>query len=517
MRATAGIRNAKDQTVGFTVDNMFLTVAEIAANIDNIDNLLVTQDGTVEPREGTLPVRTLYEFNQTQYRQMVEENKLAREIQEDFRRWKTDYNKYVLYVSGARQIGKTTELLKFAYANYETIYYINLSNEALRLSLEKCLNEELNAVLALMNFCRLHRMIPFENSADTVIILDEIQESTTVYNSIRRMQSELQPDVIVTGSYLGRTLSAEYFKPAGNVWQLEMLPLSFSEFCDAFGLKSLLMTVDITGQDTDENYEKLHDLYLIYRKIGGYPAVVSDYVKNEDTGRCMAVLESIVEIFTAESATYFHDFKSALVFHQVYKEILRLMSLEKRGTSSKDVDIITKYIKEDTKEHVSRKEVSEALAWMKYSRIVGSCDLYNQGNIFDVLYERRLYFMDCGILNCIAGKTSVDNATLKGLLSENFAYTELYRLYKTHKVKGDKPCCSVYGDHELDFMVVDYDDVKYGLEIKTSDSSDPRSLLVYLSCGKIDKGYLAGNVRGGERKGYFSIPIYTVGCRFPYR
>lgn len=39
MRATADIRNAKDQTVGFTVDNLFLTVAEIAANIENIDNL----------------------------------------------------------------------------------------------------------------------------------------------------------------------------------------------------------------------------------------------------------------------------------------------------------------------------------------------------------------------------------------------------------------------------------------------------------------------------------------------
>lgn len=59
---------------------------------------------------------------------------------------------------------------------------------------------------------------------------------------------------------------------------------------------------------------------------------------------------------------------------------------------------------------------------------------------------------------------------------ENFAYTELYRLYKTDKVKGDVPCCSVYQNYELDFLVVDNNDIKYGLEIKSSSSDNPKYL-----------------------------------------
>ncbi|MCM1221513.1 MAG: AAA family ATPase [Lachnospiraceae bacterium] len=516
MRAAAEIKRSDGSRVGFLVDNMFLSIEEILSNADRIENLTVSEKGTVELSGEALPVQTLYEYHKTKYLQTARENPLNREIQKEFRNWKKHYNKYVLYVSGARQTGKTTEILKFAYGTYENILYINLANDSLKVSLEKCLNSQLNIVLALMDFCKENKMASFINSADTVVILDEIQESTVIYNSIRRL-SELRGDIIVTGSYLGKTLSSEYFKPVGNVWQLEMLPLSFTEFCDVFGCRNLLQTIDITGHDADENYEILSELYMTYRKIGGYPAVVSAYVKDRSVEKCMEILESILQIFTEESSAYFHDFKSALVFQQVYKEILRMMSMEKKGTSSKDIKTITRFTKEDTKEHVSRKEVNEALAWLKYSKIIGGCDLYNQGNVFDVLYERRMYFMDCGILNCIAARTPIDNATLNGLLSENFAYSELYRLYKTHQVKGDKPCCSVYGDYELDFMIVDQNDRKYGLEIKTSDSHDPRSLLVYLSDGKIEKGYLAGNVKGGERGRYLAIPIYTVGCRFPYQ
>ncbi len=154
---------------------------------------------------------------------------------------------------------------------------------------------------------------------------------------------------------------------------------------------------------------------------------------------------------------------------------------------------------------------------LKYSKIIGGCDLYNQGKISDLLHERRFYFMDCGIANCISRMIPIDNKTVRGILTENFAYTELYRVYQSDQVKGDKPCCSVYNEYELDFMVVDKDDKKYGIEIKSTDSGKPVSLMVYLDLRMIDEGYLAGKTQRGIRKDKYSIPIYTVGCRFPYR
>lgn len=166
--------------------------------------------------------------------------------------------------------------------------------------------------------------------------------------------------------------------------------------------------------------------------------------------------------------------------------------------------------------HISRREVNDAISWLKFSKILGSCDLYNQGSVTDLLNERRFYFMDCGIARYLAQQTPLGNEAVEGILAENFVYTELYRVYKENKLKGDKPCCSVYKDYELDFMLVDKNDRRYGLEVKSESSTKHRSLDQYLEHDFIDEAYLAQITPGGIGRRVRSIPIYTAGCRFPY-
>lgn len=517
MRADTLVKNSAGKTAGFTINGTFITIDEALANRDIIKNLTLNQDGSFISAEPPLPIQTLRQVNEYRYRQITENNCLDREIQHEFSDWKNNHSNYVLYLSGARQIGKTTELQKFAYKNYETVLYVDLSIDQLRESLEKCVQDTLHMTFAFANFCRQNRLLPFEDCPDTIIILDEIQESVLLYNRIRQMPNDLQCHVIVSGSYLGKTINSQYFKPAGSVWNLEMMPLSFAEFCDAFQCRDLLFTIDIFGSDSIKNYTKLYRLYEIYVQIGGYPAVVSEYKKHENIPKCLAVIRQLLQTFTDESAAYFSDDKCRIIFENVYKAAFHMAAHEKKGTSSKDIEKVTNFVKSSSKEHVSRNEVNRAISWLTYSKIIGGCDLYNQGKVSDLLNERRFYFMDCGIANCIAKMTPADNRTVTGMLTENFAYTELYRLYQSDKVKGDKPCCSIYGNYELDFMVVDINDKKYGIEIKTTDDNSPVSLTVYLNQKIVDEGYLAVKTRGGIRKNLYSIPVYAVGCRFPYQ
>lgn len=67
----------------------------------------------------------------------------------------------------------------------------------------------------------------FVDDENTVIILDEIQESSAVYNQIRTFAREFHAYVIVTGSYLGKTLQPDFFLPAGDIDQLIMETLTF--------------------------------------------------------------------------------------------------------------------------------------------------------------------------------------------------------------------------------------------------------------------------------------------------
>lgn len=165
------------------------------------------------------------------------ETPLVRDVQTELGQWKKNWHNKVLYVSGARQTGKTTEIFKFAYKNYEQIIYVNLADRKQLESFESAADNT-SVLFGLIQYCRESDNAEFCNSDKTVLIIDEIQESSDIYNSIRALQGGLSCDIIVTGSYLGKTLNAKYFKPAGNTYDIEMLPLSFREFCRAFQKKN---------------------------------------------------------------------------------------------------------------------------------------------------------------------------------------------------------------------------------------------------------------------------------------
>ena len=78
----------------------------------------------------------------------------------------------------------------------------------------------------------------------------------------------------------------------------------------------------------------------------------------------------------------------------------------------------------------------------------------------------------------MSGQSTVPKAAVEGLLTETFAYAELNRLYQESPgkrlVKGNKPCFSVCGDYEVDFVAVDREDQRYGIEVKTGDNRQDR-------------------------------------------
>lgn len=143
----------------------------------------------------------------------------------------------------------------------------------------------------------------------------------------------------------------------------------------------------------------------------------------------------------------------------------------------------------------------------------------NNGEVTDVVSDRRIYFADTGIAYYISNFVTVSKYTIEGMLTETFAYTELNRLYQMpvgrKKVRGDKPCFAVCGDYELDFVVVSDEYVRYGVEIKSGDNQ-ARSLNFFKEKGLIDKAFRAAPSNGGHGQKMDTIPIYMVGMGFPY-
>lgn len=65
---------------------------------------------------------------------------------------------------------------------------------------------------------------------------------------IWRLYSEIDCEVVVTGSYLGQALRDGYFLPDETVSYLYMFPLSCTEFCRIYEKEELLKGMDLFGE-----------------------------------------------------------------------------------------------------------------------------------------------------------------------------------------------------------------------------------------------------------------------------
>ena len=130
----------------------------------------------------------------------------------------------------------------------------------------------------------------FQDTEDTVIIIDEIQESAEIYNRIREFTRQFKCRFIVTGSYLGRVYDSEFRFSSGDVTKLTIYTLSYEEFLRAFDESLYEQYCELAiGKCEKDIYASLKQIYDVYCQIGGYPKVVETYLKNKkytiSTGR----------------------------------------------------------------------------------------------------------------------------------------------------------------------------------------------------------------------------------------
>lgn len=517
VQAVQRVKDHANHAIGFIINDEFYPDYYVETDKNIAENLIITKDGIIET-ETALPEITYAEaVNKRKYHQLIEENPFDRDIQSDLSDWKDSAAHKVLQLEGTRQVGKTTELLKFAYKNYEYVIYVNIAND--KYNFLKVLGTP-RMVHEMEYYCQRALLPQFVNDKNTVLIIDEIQNDPKVYNSIRDLYAEFKCDIIVTGSYLGRILgNKEFFLPAGTIHHVKMFTLSFREFCRIYQKEELLADIDLYGGSAEGEYEELDRLYLLYRQIGGYPEVIKSFIQTSDIGKCYEVIEDLLRIFKEESRNYFHSKREVEIFDHVYREALEEMCNEKKGTGSSMIKTITNLAKQNTDLMVNKNEVANAIIWLIYAGIIGMCDLAVDGSLNHTASGRRIYFSDCGLAAYLASRSTLDKTALTGLETETFVYNELHRLYEVpyskRLVKGDNVCFSIYEKYELDFMLMSNDRTIYGIEVKTA-GGDPVSLKVFISRQFVDKGVLAKQTHGGRGRDFDTIPIYTVGCRFPY-
>ncbi|MCB7317767.1 AAA family ATPase [Lacrimispora sp. 210928-DFI.3.58] len=362
---------------------------------------------------------------------------LKRTIYDRLLEWKKDTSRSTLELNGARQVGKTYLINKFADENFEHKIYINLFELSGKQFME-CYRKATELIPGndrpenpLHDAFRLYDKT-FKDEENTVIIIDEIQESAEIYNRISEFTRQFKAYFMITGSYLGRVLEPEFKSAGGDITRLQIYTLSFKEFLEALDEELYKKYLDLPLLSADENraglYEQLKEVYGLYCQIGGYPKVVETYLKKKDMLAAQEELARIIRIFSEESTRYFRNITDVSIFRDILPAICRTLLREKKGLEKESIrEELQEPVTELHSSNISKETWNRALNWLYHSGMIGYCGIMEEMDDLGFKQGRRCFFMDLGITSYYLKRAGATETAIADILKENYEYINLMK------------------------------------------------------------------------------------------
>lgn len=213
---------------------------------------------------------------------------MKRKIEEFLLEWKNSKDHLPLVVKGARQIGKTYSIVKFAKKNYKNFIEINFSTNEEFLSIFDN-GYDVNSIVK--NISLIRPELNFEKG-NTLIFFDEIQLCSKGMVSLKQFKLDGRFDVICSGSLMGINYNEIQLNSVGYKGDYNMYSMDFEKFLWALGYSDKQI-MDILNHMV--NQKPFSDLEMkIYKNIffdylitGGMPAIVSNYMDNKNFSRIL--------------------------------------------------------------------------------------------------------------------------------------------------------------------------------------------------------------------------------------
>lgn len=263
---------------------------------------------------------------------------LKRKIEQTLLDWKRTKTNQGILVTGARQVGKTSSIERFAAEHYQNLVKIDFVEQPEAVELiagARNLNDFIVRITALSS-----RPLP---EGQTLLFFDEIQRCGDAITWMRYLAQDGRFDVAYSGSMLG--VEAYDFRslPAGTIDIVEMFPLDFQEFTWAMGTDDSIWSMvrecyDELKAVPDFIHERLMDLFHRYVLVGGMPEAVQVFAKTSDTQAMRARQHGIVSAYRADITRYVDSIEHAQRIKTIYDAIPAQLNKENRRFTVSGID-----------------------------------------------------------------------------------------------------------------------------------------------------------------------------------
>ena len=229
---------------------------------------------------------------------------LKRKIERELVQFKATKPKSAILLTGARQVGKTFIVRKFAKDSYRCFLEINFIKQPDAKSLFENLKDEADFFLRLSAFTD-KELVP----GDTLIFFDEVQECPEVVTYIKFLVDDGRYQYVLTGSLLGVELKDLRSAPVGYLRESYMYPLDFMEFIEACGFKPELFDHVKSCWERRESvnsgvHAKLMEFFKLYLVVGGMPAAVQRYLDTKNISAVVAEQRAILREYRKDATKY---------------------------------------------------------------------------------------------------------------------------------------------------------------------------------------------------------------------
>ncbi|MDO5663982.1 MAG: AAA family ATPase [Bacteroidia bacterium] len=222
---------------------------------------------------------------------------INRKLEKELDAWSRNPNRKPLIIRGARQVGKTTLVRKFA-SKFAVFLQLNLE-----LADDFVIFERTDNVHQALDAIYLHNR-KTKQEESTLLFIDEIQQSAKAVAMLRYFYEEYPELHVVVASSLLETLldKRQISFPVGRVEFLSLRPCNFLEFLDGMNEHfDANLIVEMAATPVHERVMKLFNAYTI---IGGMPAAIMQYAQKRDILSVSPVYESLLVSYREDAEKY---------------------------------------------------------------------------------------------------------------------------------------------------------------------------------------------------------------------
>lgn len=425
--------------------------------------------------------------------------KIKRDILETFLRWKESPRRKPMLLRGARQIGKTWAVERFGKEQYKYFVKFDLDRSPEVVDAFRISKEPSRIIKELQAYSEVP-LLPGE----TLIFIDEIQESEEAFNSLKYFCEDApQYHIIAAGSLLGVAVKRKHMKvPVGQVNKVDMYPATFREFLRMADTSTFDYVESITapGRLPTVIFNKLASEYRRYQICGGMPEAASLMLDGAGMAEVDAALQDILSLDEVDFSKYAEPAEVTRI-RAVWHSLPAQLSKENR-----------KFIYKVIRTGARAKDYEDALTWLVDAGLVYQIFNVSKPGIPLSGYEDceafKLYACDCGLLRRLAGvkadviqNRNAGYTEFKGAMAENAVLQALLP-----QIGPDKPYYwTSEGRAEIEFLI-DVAGEVIPVEVKAEGNTNGRSLSVYTQKFSPAKRIRISMNNLQENGGLYSIP-----------